>query len=422
MTHPSTDSPAADEPVVDTRETTCCIVGGGPGGLMLAFFLARQGVPVTLLESHHDFDRDFRGDTVHPSTLELLDQVGLADELLQIPHGQLRTFAMHTPDGIVTFANFSLIRTRFPYVAMIPQARFLEFMAEKAKRYPSFHLVMGANVQRLVQEGDTIKGVRYRDHENQWHEVRAHLTVAADGRFSRIRHLTGLEPVSTSAPMDVLWFRLPRRPEDPAEVGGYIGPAGLLILLDRGDEWQIGYVIPKDGYKRVRAAGLDHLRDAVGKLVPFMADRRDAIQDWKQVTVLSVESNLLPKWYLPGLLLIGDAAHTMTPVGGVGINYAIGDAVEAVNVLTEPLKAGRVTVEDLAQVQSRREWAVRFIQRVQSQIQRIIVERALDSSRPFHLPWYVRLLPKVPLLCRLPARVIGFGPKRVRLEQVKAAE
>ncbi|MBY0526679.1 MAG: FAD-dependent oxidoreductase [Gemmataceae bacterium] len=417
-TPPPTESPVS---VQEVHETSCCIVGGGPGGLMLAFFLARQGIPVTLLESHPDFDRDFRGDTVHPATLDLLDELGLADELLKIPHGEIRAFSFYTQQGIVKLADFSGLHTRFPYIATLPQSRFLDFICAEARRFPSFRLVLGANVQRLVQDGDTVKGVQYRDHDNQWHEVRAALTVAADGRFSRIRHLLGLEPVGTSAPMDVLWYRVPRLASDPADVGGYAGPSGLIILLDRGDEWQIGNVIPKDGYKKARAEGLQRLRENVVQTVPFLKDRCNHLQDWKQVTVLSVESNRLTKWHVPGLLLIGDAAHTMSPVGGVGINYAIGDAVEAANVLTDKLKAGRVSVDDLAEVQRRRQMPVRVIQAVQSRIQKLIVAPSLDTSRPFRLPWYVRIIPRLPLLRRLPARIMGYGPRRVHLQHLRAS-
>jgi 2-polyprenyl-6-methoxyphenol hydroxylase-like FAD-dependent oxidoreductase len=353
----------------------------------------------------------------------VLDQIGLADEVLQQPHGIMRQFSLHTAQGIFRMADFSGLKTRFPYIAMLPQARFLDFIAGKAKQFPSFHLVLGANVQRLVEENGVVKGVRYRDHENQWHEVRAELTVAADGRFSRIRHLCGLEPVGTAPPMDVLWFRLSRRPTDPADQGGaYIHDQGFFVLLDRADEWQVGGVIPKDGFQKVRAAGIEKLRESLTQSVPFLHDRVAELDDWKKVTVLSVASNRLEKWHRPGLLFIGDAAHTMSPVGGVGINYAVQDAVETANVLIPKFKAGGVSEEDLAEVQRRREGPTRFAQKFQGFIQERIVGQALDAPRSFRMPCLFRLIPKLPILRRLPARMLGFGPKRVHLEHVTASD
>jgi len=405
------------ETIRDVHETKCCIVGGGPAGVVLGLLLGRAGVPVTLLESHLDFDRDFRGDTVHPSTLEILDQIGLADRLLQLPHGKLRKLTFHTPQGAVELVDLSCAATRFPYVAVMPQARFLDFIAAEAQKYPSFRLVMGANVQRLVQENGAVQGVRYHDTGNDWHEVRAPLTVAADGRFSRIRHLLGLKPEQNGAPMDVLWFRLPRRPDDASEgLEFYIGAGSLIFFLDRGEEWQVGYAIAKGGYQKLRAAGLDELRRTLADDVPWLKDRVERLQDWQQVTLLSVESSRLEKWYQPGVLLIGDAAHTMSPVGGVGINYAIQDAVELVNLLSERLKAGTVNVDDLAEVQRIRQWPVSVIQAIQSQIQKRMVVPALDRSKPFRFPLMLRLVASLPLLRRLPARIIAFGPRRVRLK------
>jgi 2-polyprenyl-6-methoxyphenol hydroxylase-like FAD-dependent oxidoreductase len=403
------------EAVADVQQTTCCVVGGGPGGMMLALLLARQNVPVTLLESHTDFARDFRGDTVHPSTLEILDQIGLADRVLQLPHGVVDAFTFTTPAGRVKLGDFHSVRTRFPYIAMLPQDRLLDFLAAEAKGYPSFRLVMGATVQRLVEEHGIVRGVRYRDPEGHWHEVRALLTVAADGRFSMVRRLAGMVPVSTQPPMDVLWFRLPRYPTDLAAFGGIIGRGRMLVLLDRGDEFQIGYVIPKDGFKKVKAAGLPALRQTLRDMVPWLGDRVELLRDWHQIAVLSVASNRLRRWHRPGLLLIGDAAHTMSPVGGVGINYAVQDAVETANLLTAKLRAGRVRSSDLAEVQRHREWPVRVIQAFQGLIQRNIVSAALDTRKPFKLPLLMRLLPRVPLLRSLLPRFIAFGPKHVRL-------
>jgi 2-polyprenyl-6-methoxyphenol hydroxylase-like FAD-dependent oxidoreductase len=407
-----------DEEAAQVEQTTCCVVGGGPAGMMLALLLARQGVPVTLLESHRDFDRDFRGDTIHPSTLEVLDQIGLADRLLEIPHGTMRTMRIVTPEGAYTLGNFQALRTRFPYVAMLSQSLFLDFLAKEAGQYPGFRLVLGANVQRLVTEDGAVRGVRYRDADNRWHEVRAALTVAADGRFSKIRSLAGLTPIKTAPPMDVVWFRLPRRADDPRDTGTiYVHGGSLAVLLERPDEWQVGFVIVKGGFQELRAAGIEGLRQSMSELVPWLADRVHTLEDWKQVSVLAVESSRLPCWHQPGLLLIGDAAHVMSPVGGVGINYAIQDAVEAANLLAEPLKNGHVTDGDLAAVQRRRELPVRAIQRMQGLMQRKIAAPAL-AGRPFKLPLPLRIALRLPLLRNLPARMIAYGIRRVRVDPI----
>ena len=332
--------------VLDTIETTCCIVGAGPGGAVLALLLARQGISVALLEAHEDFDRDFRGDTIHPSVLHIMDELGLADRLLQLRHSKIHQAAFATLNGPITIADFRRVEDKFPFIAMLPQVQFLEFITTEAKRYPSFRLLMGASVQDLIEEDGLVRGVRYRSLDG-WHEVRATLTVGADGRSSRIRKLAGFEPVKTSPPMDILWFRIPRAKGDPEGVLGHFGRGHALVLLDRLDEWQVGFVIMKGSYSQVRAAGLDALRRSIADLLIEFPDRIEHLKDWKQIAVLSVESSRVPRWYAPGLLLIGDAAHVMSPVGGVGINYAIQDAVVAANVLSKPLKMRKVAIEEL---------------------------------------------------------------------------
>ena len=398
------------------EETTCCIAGAGPAGAILALLLARKGIPVMLLEEHMDFDRNFRGDTVHPSVLEILDEIGLADRLLQIEHTRVHGIPVQTARGTITLADLRPLKTRFNYIAMIPQARFLEFITGEAKRYPNFTLVMGARVEKLIEEDGYVHGVQYRGRDG-WHEVRATLTVGADGRFSRLRKLAGFEPVKTSPPMDVLWFRLPRRQDEPEESSGRLADGHILIVLNRGDEWQVGYIIPKGGYQEIHAAGIEKLRQDVAHLLPDFADRVDCIKEWKQVSVLSVESSRLRRWYRPGLLLIGDAAHVMTPVGGVGINYAIQDATVAANVLADDLKAGKLSTRNLARVQRQREWPTRLIQGFQNIVQKQVLKKALASDQPLTISPVFLFLLRLPIIRTLPAKFIGFGPWRAHVRK-----
>jgi 2-polyprenyl-6-methoxyphenol hydroxylase-like FAD-dependent oxidoreductase len=456
-------------------DTHCCIVGGGPAGMVLALLLGRAGVQTTILEEHEDFERDFRGDTVHPSTMELMDALGLADRLLELPHAKIHRLMFDAPSGPVMLADLSRLRTKFPYITMMPQARFLDFLAGELQKMPNVQLIMGAAVNGLLWDdpwglsgmadrppptqtpqrpspspttgrggsaqdaqvaaahsangagaisqpsGDgaaperppgrpaggwaaapdagvdrslpvdaTIRGIHYRTRGGQ-HDLRAPLTVAADGRFSRIRRLAGFELESTSPPMDVLWFRLPRTAGEPEDTRGKIGHGHMMVILNRGDEWQIAYVIAKGAYKEIHDAGLPAFRQAIVEMAPEFADRVDQIQDWHQTALLSVEAGRIKQWYRPGLLLIGDAAHVMSPVGGVGINYAIQDAVVAANVLREPLKRGRLRLRDLAAVQRQREIPTRIIQRFQKTAQEQIVTRALSSDAPMQPPAVMRL-------------------------------
>jgi 2-polyprenyl-6-methoxyphenol hydroxylase-like FAD-dependent oxidoreductase len=403
------------------RRTTCCVVGGGPGGAVLSLLLARAGVDVTLLEAHPDFDREFRGDTLHPSVMEIMDQLGLADRLLKLRHTEIRSATVQTVAGPFTPLDFSRLNTKYPYITMMPQTSFLEFITAEAKRYPNFRQVMEARVRELVEEDGVIRGVRYEGNDG-WHEVRAVLTVGADGRGSRVRRLAGFEPVKTSPPMDVLWFKLPREPDDPEGAMGRIGRGHIAILLDRFDYWQAGYVIPKGTFPELRHEGIESLRRSFAELIPEFADRLERLEDWKQVSLLSVESSRCPRWYRPGLSLIGDAAHVMSPVGGVGINYAIQDAVVAANVLAGPLKDSQAQLKDLdtkylAAVQWRRELPTRFIQMLQTQIQRRVLASVLRSEQPLAPPGWLRLLIRVPLVRSVPARIVGFGLWPVRVKE-----
>lgn len=396
--------------------TDCCIVGAGPAGAVLALLLARKDINVTLLESHHDFDRDFRGDTIHPSVMDVMDELGLADRLLQLRHTKLRSVNLQTAGGSLLIAPFDRLRTRFPYITFMPQTEFLKFITTEAQRYSSFKLIMGARVEELIEEEGVVRGVRYRSHDG-WQDVRARLVVGADGRFSRVRKLAGIEPIKTSPPMDVLWFKLPRFPSDPEEVQGRIQNGRFIAMLNRVDHWQCAFIIPKDSYAALHASGLPAFRQTLAELVPLIADRVDHLQEWKQLSLLSVESSRCPRWYKPGLLLIGDAAHVMSPVGGVGINYAIMDAVATANILGKPLREGGLTTRDLRAVQHRREWPTRVIQAIQAFLQRRVVASALNTNSSLNVPPLIRRLLSSSLVLKIPARLIAYG---VLPEHVKA--
>jgi 2-polyprenyl-6-methoxyphenol hydroxylase-like FAD-dependent oxidoreductase len=410
-----TQAQGASGVIQDVRHTTCVIAGCGPAGAMLGLLLARRGVDVLVLEKHGDFLRDFRGDTIHPSTLEIMDELGLADRLLSLPHTRASQLRFRTPRGTATLADFRGLKTRFPYLAFMPQWDFLDFVTDEAERYPNFRLEMNAEVRELVEEGGVIRGVRYETPDGT-REARALLTVAADGRDSLVREQAGLKVVGAAPPIDVLWFRISRRASDSEEPTGYIGGNRFVVLINRGDYWQVGYVLPKGADQRARAAGLESFRRSVGEAVPEVADRTDEIQKWDQVKLLSVQVNRLRRWYRPGLLCIGDAAHAMSPVGGVGINLAIQDAVAAANALANPLLEDRVGSRHSRAVQLRREVPIRIIQGLQSLVHRRIVAPAVGGGGIPSPPPPVRALLGLRVVRDLPARIIAFGiwPVHVR--------
>ena len=387
---------------------------------MLGLLLARRGVPVTLLEMHRDFDREFRGDTVHPSTLEILDQIGLADRVHELRNSKVSAPTLLTTRGPFTPFDLSRLKTKYPYILMVHQKDLLNLLTQEAKRYPGFHLVMGANVTELVREDGVVRGAQYQTDDGV-HEVRALLTVGADGRFSRVRHLAGIDPVRTSPPMDVLWFRLPHLPEDIDAPGGAFGGFArghILGGFDRKDYWQAGFVIPKGSYQSLRAEGIDGLRRRIIEVEPRLAKHVESLTDWQQVSLLSVESSRCLRWWAPGLLLIGDAAHAMSPVGGLGINYAVQDAVVAANLLTKPLLDGRVTTDQLRAVQRKRQWPVRIIQAYQTQLQKRVIATALraQEQQGLSIPWFVRAVTRIPFLRDIPPRIMALGLSRVRVE------
>ncbi|MGH6770657.1 MAG: FAD-dependent oxidoreductase [Xanthobacteraceae bacterium] len=403
---------------MDEIRTSCAIAGGGPAGMMLGFLLARAGVDVVVLEKHKDFLRDFRGDTIHPSTLEVIHELGLLEQFLTLSHQQARHLSGFIGDTQVRLADFTHLPTQCRFIALMPQWDFLNFLAEQGRRYPTFALRMQADVTDLVEEDGRIVGVRAGTPEGEL-TVRSALVIGADGRGSVVRERAGLAVEDLGAPIDVLWMRLTRRPGDGAEPLGRIATGKILVMIDRGEYWQCAFVIPKGAADEVRARGIEAFRAAIVEIAPAMHDRVQEIESWNDVKLLTVKVDRLRTWHRLGLLCIGDAAHAMSPVGGVGVNLAVQDAVAAANRLAGPLRAGSVSEDDLAAVQARRMFPTRATQRLQVLIQNNILSRVLASRTAPKPPWPVRLLGRCPMLQRIPARLIGLG---IRPEHVRTPE
>jgi 2-polyprenyl-6-methoxyphenol hydroxylase-like FAD-dependent oxidoreductase len=382
--------------------------------MMLGLLLARAGLRVAVLEKHRDFLRDFRGDTIHPSTLQVLHELGILDEFLSLPHQKVRELNAQFGAERLKVAEFTGLPLRAPYIAMIPQWDFLDFLARHARRYPRFELRMQAEVEDLLVEGSRVVGVRTGTGE-----IRADLVIGADGRHSTVREKAGLQVLELGAPIDALWFRVSRRTSDPTETMARFDRGSILVMLNRGDYWQCAFVIPKGALAGIQAAGLEAFRATIGGLLPFAKDRMGELRTWDDVKLLTVQVNRLERWYREGLLCIGDAAHAMSPVGGVGINLAIQDAVAAANVLWR----GDFASANLAAVQKRRQFPTRMTQRFQVLVQDRILSRVLaKSGEPLPVPFAVRLLSRFAFLRRIPARVVGIGlrPEHVRSGSVAA--
>jgi 2-polyprenyl-6-methoxyphenol hydroxylase-like FAD-dependent oxidoreductase len=406
-----------------TLATRYCVAGGGPAGMMLGFLLARAGHDVIVLEKHADFFRDFRGDTIHPSTFDVIAELGLLDAFLAIKHTEIRALAGQFGDEVVQIADFTHSPTRCKFLGLMPQWDFLNFLAEHARAYPTFRLLMETEVTGLVYDGERVAGVRARTAGGEL-EIRADLVVGADGRSSVVRAAAGLEVLDIGAPIDVLWFRLSKKPGDPGQTFGRVGARQFLVMLDRGDYWQCAYVIRKGGFDEIRERDVERFRADIVQIAAFLSYRVVEIATWDDVRLLTVKIDRLREWYRDGLLCIGDAAHAMSPIAGVGINLAIQDAVGAANILCTGARDGRPAPALLRAVQQRREMPARVTQAVQVFLQARFIDRVLGSDARVRPPLFVQLLDRWPLLRRLPAYAVGVGvrPEHVRTPAVTASQ
>ncbi len=399
-----------------TLQTTCCVVGGGPAGVMLGYLLARAGVEVTVLEKHQDFNRDFRGDTVHPSTMDVLYELGLLQEFLQVPHQELTSVGGVFGDFAFKAADFSRLPTHCKFVALMPQWDFLNFLSGCAKKFPNFHLEMQHECVDLLYEGDRVRGVQAQTPSGPV-QIRADLVIGCDGRHSTTRRAAQFEVIERGVPIDVLWFHISRHTSDPEQLLGNINYGRVLILINRGDYFQAGLVIRKGSLPEVQSQGLDRFRQIIRQIAPYLGDRVDELQDWEQIKLLTVQINRLRQWYRPGLLCIGDAAHAMSPAGGVGINLAIQDAVATANLLADPLREGRITEYWLAQVQLRREFPTFVTQQIQVFAHKGF-QKIFENPGLARAPWQLKAAVQIPGIQHVLARVVGMG---VRPEHIKAA-
>jgi 2-polyprenyl-6-methoxyphenol hydroxylase-like FAD-dependent oxidoreductase len=399
-------------------ETTCCVVGGGPAGMMLGYLLARQGVAVKVLEKHADFNRDFRGDTVHPSTLEVLHELGLLEKFLTLPHQRVTSAGAIIGGATFELADFSHVPARCKFVALMPQWDFLNFLSDRARAVPSFELLMQHEVKDLLRDGDRVSGVLAQTGSLAV-RIQADLVVGCDGRHSVTRSAAGLELIDHGVPIDVLWFRISRKPADPAQVLGNVNYGKALILIDRADYFQAGLIIEKGSYERIKARGLGALRADIRQIAPFLGERVDELQDWEQIKILTVQINRLKRWFRPGVLCIGDAAHAMSPAGGVGINLAIQDAVAASNLLTEPLLTGSGLEARLAAVQRRREFPTRATQAIQLLAHRRLAQVFADSG-PIQVPWQMKAFAHIPGIHRALGYVIGIGVRPEHIQEKRS--
>lgn len=395
--------------------TTCCIAGGGPAGIMSGFLLARAGVDVVVLEKHADFFRDFRGDTIHPSTLQLMDELGFIDDFLRVPHQKVSALFFHIGGKRFRLADFSHLHSRYPYIALMPQWDFLDFLASKGGAYSGFHLRRQAEVTGLIEQDGRVTGVRAKTPDGEI-EISADLVLGCDGRHSTVRDAAKMKVRDIGAPIDVLWFRMSRPLSDPEETMARIGAGRFLVMLNRHDYWQCAFVIHKGGDAELRAKGLENFRQEVGRLAPFTRDRVQELNDWDKIKLLTVAIDRLEEWTRPGLLCIGDAAHAMSPVGGVGINLAIQDAVATANRLATPLRERRVTLDDLRAVQARRIFPTKATQFMQTVVQKNVLQKVLADKTQPRVPWLLKLISSVPLLQRLPAYFVGIGVRPEHIE------
>lgn len=408
---------------MESIRTRCCIAGGGPAGVMLGYLLARAGIDVVVLEKWPDFFRDFRGDTIHPSTMQVLDELGLLEDFLQLPHNEMTRMTLHVATEETTVANLSLLRARCPFIAFIPQWDFLNFLSAKAKAFPSFHLMMETEATDLIEESGRVAGVRAK-HGEDMVDIRADLVVGADGRHSTVRQKCGTVVETLGVPIDCLWFRIGRGDADDKQSLGYVEGGHALVMLDRREYWQCAFVIEKGGFERIKAAGLEHFRQSIADLSRLPLSAVAEIDSWEKVKLLSIAVDHARQWAREGMVLIGDAAHAMSPLGGVGINYAVHDAVAAANVLVPAFQRNDLSLVTLNRIQARRSAPVRRMQRLQVFLQDRVLAPILHHDGSIKSPWFLRMFRFIPLLQAIPARVIGigFGPEHVSAEVLQAFE